>query len=328
MNKVSNIYLDKAQSESIKGLLIILIVMLHNDLLLTGLWEGRVIQYIGMFHVEGFFILPFFYNKKSELSLKNIVNTIVRCWVPYTWLFLLCFFIFSVYQRHISIDLSMLSVYFHGMQETLSNYFGFRYLWFLPTFCLFSIVFMFVRRFPILNILFITIFSIYLVYTPLIYIMHNENIPLGFGLVLTYLGAGAITFYINKYISWGKYLATVVFVAMTFCFFYYGSSDIIFKIVPIVFFLMIILIFQNFTCVFLQNIGKHSFVIYLLSPLVGNFLYVLLPKNLVFGFISFVLSIALPYFISIIVNRNDFFRKLFLPHDIDELKYMFRTKKG
>ena len=59
------IYLTRDESNIIKGILILLIVLGHNHFLMDGEYVRLQIQ-LYKFHVIEFFILPFFYKMKPE----------------------------------------------------------------------------------------------------------------------------------------------------------------------------------------------------------------------------------------------------------------------
>ena len=61
-----NLYIDRDTSSVIKGVLIILIVMGHNKVLCST--DNKGADYLYLFHVICFFILPFFYDTKNGHS--------------------------------------------------------------------------------------------------------------------------------------------------------------------------------------------------------------------------------------------------------------------
>ena len=63
---MSTCYIDRNQSETIKGILILLIVFGHNHVLCPNTEIGGMMDYLYLFHIAGFFILPFFY--KTNLT--------------------------------------------------------------------------------------------------------------------------------------------------------------------------------------------------------------------------------------------------------------------
>ena len=63
-----NLYIDRDTSSVIKGVLIILIVIGHNKVLCST--DNKGADYLYLFHVICFFILPFFYDIKKEITVK------------------------------------------------------------------------------------------------------------------------------------------------------------------------------------------------------------------------------------------------------------------
>ena len=55
---MSTCYIDRNQSETIKGILILLIVFGHNHVLCPNTEIGGMMDYLYLFHIAGFFILP------------------------------------------------------------------------------------------------------------------------------------------------------------------------------------------------------------------------------------------------------------------------------
>lgn len=73
------IYLTRDESNIIKGILILLIVLGHNHFLMDGEYVRLQIQ-LYKFHVIEFFILPFFYKMKADTSWEHLRDIIVRNW--------------------------------------------------------------------------------------------------------------------------------------------------------------------------------------------------------------------------------------------------------
>ena len=84
---MSTCYIDRNQSETIKGILILLIVFGHNHVLCPNTEIGGMMDYLYLFHIAGFFILPFFYKTNKTISIEHIKSLVVRNYVPF---FLIC----------------------------------------------------------------------------------------------------------------------------------------------------------------------------------------------------------------------------------------------
>ena len=70
-----NLYIDRDTSSVIKGVLIILIVIGHNKVLCST--DNKGADYLYLFHVICFFILPFFYDIKKEITVKRLCDIVV-----------------------------------------------------------------------------------------------------------------------------------------------------------------------------------------------------------------------------------------------------------
>lgn len=90
------IYLTRDESNIIKGILILLIVLGHNHFLMDGEYVRLQIQ-LYKFHVIEFFILPFFYKMKADTSWEHLRDIIVRNWVPYLWILSACYLTSCIY---------------------------------------------------------------------------------------------------------------------------------------------------------------------------------------------------------------------------------------
>ncbi len=125
--------LSREQSSAIKGVYILLIVIGHNYIFTGATANLQMMVYLYMFHIAGFFMLPYLYGAK-ELSWRNIGNHAVRLLWPFLIL-ALGFYVFNYVLIHgNSFRLSdIYQVLFKGNGFTLSHYCGFQVLWFLPS---------------------------------------------------------------------------------------------------------------------------------------------------------------------------------------------------
>lgn len=122
--------LSRAESNAIKGILIILIVLGHNKYIMQG---GMSNIYLYSFHVYAFYYLPFLYNFKKMTWVEFFRKNLRRLYVPYTIFFCILLFI-SISRGQPQSTVAVLSAYICGSQAMLSATFGFgSFLWFLPT---------------------------------------------------------------------------------------------------------------------------------------------------------------------------------------------------
>jgi len=132
MNQVA--LLTREQSSAFKGVLILLIVLGHNSLLMTDpeTQELRfVFNWLYLFHVQSFFILPFMYGK-TVLTKRHAVNNFVKLYAPYLWIFTVCLFINAFYVKHFESMGSYLYAFTFGNIYLIKEAIGFYFPWFLP----------------------------------------------------------------------------------------------------------------------------------------------------------------------------------------------------
>lgn len=122
--------LSRNESNAIKGLLIILVVLGHNKYVMQG---GMSNVYLYSFHVYAFYYLPFLYDFRRMDWGKFFQKNLVRLYVPYTVFFILVAALAYCTHKSSSV-LRMAETYLCGSQYMLHTTFGFgSFLWFLPT---------------------------------------------------------------------------------------------------------------------------------------------------------------------------------------------------
>lgn len=118
------------ESNAIKGLLIILIVLGHNKYIQQG---GLNNLYLYSFHVYAFYFLPFLYNFKNINFFNLVSKNLLRLYIPYTCFFLLLLIINIATGKRPPLENTLIT-YITGSQFQLSENFGFgSFLWFIPT---------------------------------------------------------------------------------------------------------------------------------------------------------------------------------------------------
>lgn len=142
--------ISRDASTAIKGLLMLLIVFGHINLLTTDFATGNktfIWHWLYTFHVYVFLILPFIYgyNKRSGVSEKqtekcidlhqviiDLKHNLIKIGVPYCWFFLFSAIVFVIIGGG-RFDLKgMLYAFFFGNEPLLDKYIGFNFMWFLP----------------------------------------------------------------------------------------------------------------------------------------------------------------------------------------------------
>lgn len=131
-------YISKDDSSAIKGLLTILIIIGHNHIMAPK--TSPLMAYLYTFHVTCFFILPWLYNNKKKLTVKTLGSIIYRNWIPYIIFFVFSLGVFTVLESKHPDIAELFSAFIIGSQKLLKENVGVLFLWFLPTFCTFSIL--------------------------------------------------------------------------------------------------------------------------------------------------------------------------------------------
>lgn len=317
MNEI--VYLDRRMSNAIKGILIILIVFGHNHVLCPNTVSNGLMDYLYNFHIAGFFILPFFYDHQTKPTFRAIEKIIIRNWIPYTWICILCFICFGLLKHHFEFSIETIAAFFQGTQTPIKQHFGFVFPWFLPTYCSMSILLLFAlnnkHRSWILLILF---FVISCLPYDIFYLLKN-SVPLGLMLAIYYFGTGKLSFMLNKWSKFSKWIALCMFVVSSILYIKQISVFYLNVIFPISFFLSLLLVVPYINCRFLRLLGKNSLGIYLLHMFLVNITFKILPHTLLMGIIGFLISLFFPLLINVFIMRTKKLRMLLYPKNLDEL---------
>lgn len=123
--------LERHESTFIKGLLILLIVMGHNNYIMDSVGTGAWFKdWLYSFHVHAYLYLPFLYGIKL-FSWKRIHNSTKRLIIPYIFFFCLLLLMHSLVMHSCDIPITVLA-FISGSQLMLREAIGMEYLWFLP----------------------------------------------------------------------------------------------------------------------------------------------------------------------------------------------------
>lgn len=140
--------IDKKDSLAIKGLVILLIILGHNKLISCE-HLPFLFGYLYTFHVGVFFILPTFYDiKKRNNTLQHATDVFIKLFFPYIIIYTLLF----VLNRFMNMSWSISDVfmYFVGMFSVDPNVIyetsNAQYLWFVPSFFIYSMVLDFFKK--------------------------------------------------------------------------------------------------------------------------------------------------------------------------------------
>jgi len=316
-------YLNIEQSSAIKGVLMLLIMLGHNHILAPI--GGPLFSYLYNFHIFGFFILPFLYNKKQPLNINIFINNFVKIWVPYIVFFLCCYLIYHILILKNKIYLiEILYGILNANERTIKDITGFGFLWFLPAYFSMSIYMM----------LFLNTNKYYYISIFAIGIILNYNLSFTFDHLFStipfaliqgfyYFTFGFLTKLLLDYIPKIQYIGAFVFFIISILFGYSRINSVPY-IFPISGFLFIYS-FSNLLSKLsiLVKIGTYSFPIYLVHVIVYNIIEKILPKDDLCGYIDFILTLSISMLIAYWMVKIDLIRKLVLPKNLHDYKSLF-----
>lgn len=317
-------YITFPESDAIKGVLTLLIILGHNHYLAPI--GGLLFNYLYKFHVICFFILPFFYNKTNKCNFPTFRNIVVKCYVPYFFFFVLCTFIY-VLTSHDSIELNLFKIFytfFNGSQSLIKENTGFYYLWFLPAFCAFAVIKMlfdnaniYVKFFIVANsmvlILFFPIASYFI-------------LPFAIGQGLYYFSFGFITSTLIFKIPYNiKYIGAIGFVILSIIFLLKnGNIKLLSFVFPITAFMFLHSLKKIIVYIpYLQQLGKLSLPVYLVHVIVYNVLERIFAYSVLNAAITYIVTIILSVIISFLITKIPFVQKLILPKGYNDFKSLF-----
>lgn len=285
----TDFYLSFSQSDSMKGLLILLIIWAHNDYLVPT--QGPLQKYIYLFHVSTFFILPFLYQPR-QVQVKNLKKTIIRCYLPFFitlfWAVLLFRSLsgwrdFSWWQLFRSILIPQ--------QFYLKQSCGFYFLWFLPAYCATILLKYIVQQTPRKYGFHIIVWSMGL-FLFLCLMLDNQiatflswDVPFAISFGIFYCGMGILAKEIlaglTAYLSGRQMLffSIIVFIILSMLYLRSNSNMYFRLFFPISFFL-ILYSYRHFlsTSQWLVFLGKASLIIYLVHIFFYNGLKKIMDK--------------------------------------------------
>lgn len=321
-NKFSS-YLTLEQSSAIKGVLMLLIMLGHNHILAPI--GGQLFCYLYNFHIFGFFILPFLYNKKLSLDIKLVYNNFVKTWIPYIVFFLFCYLTYHILILKNKIDIiEILYGIFNANERTIKDVAGFGFLWFLPAYFSMSLYMMLFANPNKYNYIFIFAVGIILNYNLNFTIDHLfSTIPFALIQGFYYFNFGFLTKLLLDNIPKIQYLGALVFFIISVLFWYsrINSAPYVFPISGILFIYSLSKLLSKIPL--LIKIGTYSFPIYLIHVIIYNFLERILPNDILFGCFDFLMTLAISMLIAYWIVKIDLTRKLILPKDWNDYKSLF-----
>lgn len=314
--------LDKETSTNIKGLLILLIVLGHNHTIapldsFLGVWLYR-------FHVLIFFVLPFFYgNKDKKLSSDYLVDLIVRNWVPYFFTTLMALTATFVTTGNFKISGLTLFAFFNGSTTMTSRYLDAIFLWFLPTYCTFSLLQVSVggNKWLKIGLCLIGLAGWFMTWEQFEWLRIHSLFGIPMAIKCFALGCLCQYIYKNPYAA---YIGAVVFVVFTFLLYKHTIIAFTSIVWSISAFGLILLIRSTLKNKIFQILGKHSLIIYLIHLFVYQFIEKIAGQSLLVGIFNFIVTLAVSTMIAVVIEKNDFIRMLYTPRSLNDIKQLLR----
>lgn len=313
MNKSKSL-LSHNESDFIKGILIILIIVGHNYYIIHGLnFHNSLKDFLYAFHIHSFFYLPVLYNV-PDFSFYRVKKDFIRLFTPYT-IFFIILLICNIFIHNYNYNLlESFWGYLSGSSNLLSIVTGTQFLWFLPAMFSFLIIrnlyFTYIKaKIPILLISTFTLLILALG------LGHNVDInlycPLGIFYALSNFSIAIfLRFIIENYSNkiWFKLFFPIAFVLILTIysitdFNRYTYYPFIYIIIPIIAFPTIFLLSKTKLTrkknVFIF-LGKLSLPLYLFHQIIYNLLCLFLDKShfnnyntIILGVFVFILTLFL-----------------------------------
>lgn len=340
-----NFEISRSESNAIKGILIILIILGHFQPYI--MIPKYVRAYIYAFHVNCFFILPLLYPIK-QLSYGRVKNYFARLMVPYIIIFILFFcssFVWRIthpllYEQNVMVYIlgGVYSFVMGGFYPLLHSI-GIRYIWFMPLMFSFSIVKDYFFSYATKRMKCIILVVGFVFYCILWVCLKGpycselrETVmyisPLSIWQAVGALFMGVITiFVLQRQLGNVTYLISFV---ILFVLFGITPDDSLFLLtlkffIPIVAFAVL---FYNRSLLsqssLLRKFGECSFEIYIVQTPICVVMYTLLPKlvpnnSIMVRLLSFVLVLAICYYTAKIMSNIRIVKRFFFPRTWDEL---------
>lgn len=320
--------LSHEDSTTIKGILIILIVLGHIKPLIP--WPSPMFTWLYTFHVICFFILPFFYNSPPITNMRqHIVKLAVRTGIPFLFTFLLCLFLHIIIEKRIDGVYDIALALITGSVENLDKYANAGFLWFLQSYFSMSVFVVLADKNKYLKYT-ILLIGLYL-WCINLGLMHyyERHCILGIPVALKYYFAGYICRNLFGKINMLQWFSIVFFVLFTVLqlsehttiaptkirfFALMGAFTILLKISPFV---------KNpvFTL-----FGKHSLTVYLFHLFVYTLLMILLPiQSFWSGIVLFFATLSISLMLSLLIGNIQWLRKLYTPKNFKEFINFYRN---
>lgn len=350
--------LNRDYSTWIKGVLTLFIILGHNMVFTMPLKDYGVMSYFYMFHIQGFFILPFLYGTYTKRDLKvRLKDVAVRFYWPFFLLVSGMTLVYGSINHFSGFTWEKLTELFLSCNGyIIKQMCGIQIFWFLPSMMMCVLLKeVYYRGGVMMRFLLLSISLAYTIsaihantsYLAAIWFVNtNRYFPLGAGYAIQMLAIGvslrALVNYINTtkchrsafILSAGGFL-TCSLLYMKYVAKLIGHSDlnvvyaILQNITPLFFMIAIVcglsLVQPNVRDSNVWKIGNSSLYIYLISPFVGYLLFFICNHlNLMYWQIGLLLWPVITYIaygISFLISRK--IERFLFPSDYSAWKRFF-----
>lgn len=321
-------FISPTQSNIIKAITILLIILGHNHILAPQSGNSLLFKFLYNFHVSIFFILPFFYNKKSELNKENISKIISRNGIPYILFFTFCYLIYHfIFIKNGFNILEFLGGFTNAPGYNTKNTTGFVFLWFLPVFLLMSLYKLIGNQYKWAMMVFFFIgLSICINRQAYIFMWHA---PFYILKALYYYAMGLSTYILYKYIKYMNYIGSIFFIVLTVLHWtnHHQINAYYFSIAGFCALKELTTLIDLSRITLLKLIGKYSLPIYLIHVFIYTALEKILPNTLIGGLMIYVLTVSISLLISIGIYKISILKSFLFPRSGKEWTELFHISK-
>ncbi len=301
------------ESDRLKGILILLIILGHIEQFFVGSHENLQ-RLLYAFHVSSFFFLPFLFNT-NKLTIVNIVKNLRRIYIPYTIFYFLSVSMYAfLFHKQISYDI--ITAWIIGTGQLVKATSGFAFFWFFTA--LFSMILLIMSYNSASKKLkkFFLLISFFLhIIIPLIPNEYLIYFPFSFYVPLYLFIIGIFIKYIYEHYAWKEYLnisTLFIFVILLYLLYDRGRFNLASPALPNILtnptdfllhdLLFIVgffsMIFLSRSCDFFTFFGKYSLAIFTIHPFIIQILNkIYLWNSVMDGVIKYILVILITYFI-------------------------------
>lgn len=325
----------------------LLIVLGHNWFFTMATIKLCMMEYFYMFHIAGFFMLPFLYGSRG-LTWRGIGDHAARLMWPF--LILTTVFYIGVWVIAKGNDFSagqLIDTLASGNSSKLKLYCGFQVLWFLPSMFAAMIVhdLVFTGRFFKAVVI---VLGLWLLADKALdtwdvdlHVVWRWALPYGVGYILPFCLFGIVVRWLLVNVKNRKAACVVclaVIVAVTVYFFnnlsYYAhwqyidrGADVGGVFYPVAFMFIVVTFsgrLSRFS--FIEWIGRNSLTVYLVHPFVGFALMMILPgyqhmpvaMQILIILLSLSVVLVVTVGVALLINRLKPLKRFLFPHNLNE----------